>query len=57
MISAVTYCTNSGASAGTAGGRAMLLVTVSGTGTSNRLAMVSSTAWKFCCTTFSPRLP
>ena len=57
MISAVTFCTKSGASAGTGGRMSKVLVTVGGTFTSCNCARAASTAAKFFFTTDSPRLP
>jgi hypothetical protein len=44
IIMAVTCCTKAGAAAGTTSGISSVLVTAAGTGTSKRLASVSSTA-------------
>src|SRR5664279_223742 len=54
MISAVTSCTNFGASLATMGGILIVLDATAGTLTSIRLAMVWSTARKFFWTTSSP---
>ena len=54
IMRAVTCRTNSGALAGTNGGRSQVLFALAGTVTSCRRSRAASTALKFRCTTSAP---
>src|SRR3954449_8843076 len=57
IITAVTFCTKSGAPGETSGGRNRVALTVAGTEISCKCARVPSTASKFRRTTSAPRFP